>query len=82
MKNQNKTQMLTVRFPSYLYDKICSEAEKHSTNHAEAIRVIVQKYFTDRDESARLDAVEATLLNALKVTEQNLVKQINDLVAS
>lgn len=80
MKTNNKTQTLTVRFSSHLYNKVCNMAEEQSITNAEAIRLIVQSYFTDQDESARLDAAQATILDAVKQAELNISKQINNLI--
>lgn len=80
MKTNNKTQTLTVRFSSHLYNKVCLMAEEQSITNAEAIRLIVQSYFTEHDESARLDAAQATILDAVKQAELNISKQINNLI--
>lgn len=81
MKTNNKTQTLTVRFSSHLYNKVCLMAEEQSITNAEAIRLIVQSYFTDQDETARLDAAQATILDAVKQAELNISKQINNLIS-
>lgn len=81
MKTNNKTQTLTVRFSSHLYNKVCHMAEEQSITNAEAIRLIVQSYFTDQDETARLDAAQATILDAVKQAELNISKQINNLIS-
>jgi predicted DNA-binding protein (UPF0251 family) len=78
----NKTQTLTVRFSSHLYNKICLVAEEQSVTNAEAIRMIVQSYFTEQDEAARLDAAQSTILDAVKQAELNISNQINNLIAS
>ena len=82
MKINNKTQTLTVRFSSHLYNKICLVAEEQSITNAEAIRMIVQSYFTEQDEVARLDAAQSTILEAVKQAELNIRNQINNLIAS
>ena len=81
MKINNKTQTLTVRFSSHLHNKVCQVAEEQSITNAEAIRMIVQSYFTEQDEIARLDTAQSSIIDAVKQAELNISKQINNLIA-
>lgn len=81
MQTHHKIQTLTVRFPTHLYDRICREAEQFNITNAEAIRNMALQYFTTQDEGIRLDAMEATIINAVKESEQAIRKEINTLVA-
>ena len=80
MNKTNKIQTLTVRFSSHLYAKICEQAEEKSITNAEALRQIVQEYFNQQDEVARIETIEATLLAAIKSSQETLTLQINNLV--
>ena len=80
MNQNSKIQALTVRFSKHLYNKICAHAEGRSITNAEALREIVQGYFNQQDEVARVEVMEAALLDAIRHCEHNLGAQINNLV--
>jgi metal-responsive CopG/Arc/MetJ family transcriptional regulator len=81
MNQSSKIQTLSVRFPSHLYSKVCAEAEQQGITNAEAIRIMVQQYFSDRDEVTRLNAMQTAILSAIRNSEESIGQQINSLVA-
>ncbi len=81
MKKSIKIQTLSVRFPSHLYDKVCVEAEQNNVTNAEAIRLMVQQYFTERDEVSRLNTMQTAIISAVKNVEESIGQQINNLIA-
>ena len=81
MNKNNKIQTLSVRFPSHLYDKVCIEAEQRNITNAEAVRLMIQQYFTQQDESSRLNTMQTTILSAIRDVEETIGQQINNLIA-
>lgn len=71
----------TYRLPGALYKLIVAEAEKTKTNEAEVVRLALRRHFTNLQDDARLNALEARILASIQLKTQHLETLINQVIA-
>ena len=71
----------TYRLPAALYKLIVVEAEKTKTSEAEVVRLALRQHFTNLQDDARINALEARLLASIQLKAQHLEALINQVIA-
>jgi hypothetical protein len=71
----------TYRFPAALYQLIVAEAEKTKTSEAEVVRLALRQHFTNMQDDARLNALEARILASIQLRTQRIETLINQVIA-
>jgi hypothetical protein len=71
----------TYRLPGALYKLIVAEAEKTKTSEAELVRLALRQHFTNLQDDARMNAIEARVLSSIQLNTQRLEILINQVIA-
>lgn len=71
----------TYRFPAALYQLIVAEAEKTKTSEAEVVRLALRRHFSNLQDDARINAMEARVLASVQLKAQHLETLINQVIA-
>jgi hypothetical protein len=71
----------TYRIPSALYKLILVEIEKSGMSEADFIRLVLRGYFEQRQESARIDALENRLIKVIEGQSQRITLLIEQIIA-
>jgi hypothetical protein len=70
----------TYRLPRALYKLIVADAEKTKTSEAELVRLALRRHFTNLQDDARMNALEARVLDSIQLNAQKLEKLIKQVL--